>query len=1482
MEDNASDIAKSSLDLKSIDIGQVACSLLLSDKPKKSVANQELETSDEIPISLKLGQFDANDISFRVGFTSGELELTAMLRKAQIIPEIIDFTSQSISLHQLMAHEIDVGLHIHPGDSIDASQQIELKAELPFTEYTFGDFDWTVQVNHVELTKASCEMDLNSNPRKSAGMDYLHMDYSNFNVVADSLFLDKNNAAVILASMSLSEISGPEIHDLRGDFFMDNRSIVAKGIALKTGKSKASGSFELSYPAFHKIASDVGQVGIECKLKGFIDVSEIQPFYSELNQFTVLQNLEGFEIINLQTEGIISDLNFRMAEIALGKSTVLRASWSIAGLPTKNIELSFEVDTLYTTRDDLMKLLPDTLLPASIALPQAIGLKLTGETDLKSSELSSHIASDFGQIILNANLINDQVISDFAFINLDVGAIVKDSIFGFINFRGNIEGALIDNDLHSLNLKSQLESLEFNEYAYQNARLNMDWVKDNISFVLDIQDTSLIGNLEGSIVNKDSLNHYDVSLELEKSELHRLNFMDEKFSVNGHISIDMDVTSKDDFKGLIKAENIGMEDDESSFKINTVYFDSDINENYTNFLLKSEILDASLTGNTKIMELKEALIDQIDLFIELPDSIVNDKNFIFDLDLNLKNPDIFTEFLVPGIDEIRLEECYARYDDEANELEANISIPGLSYKGFIFDDLHFNIDSYSDSAIATMSLKSLSYDSVFVNNIKAKSIFIPNHAETSFSIRDRTKRLKHQLSIELNYTDSIYELHLEPDQMVFNYGPWKIPEDNFLRFDKNSFSTQSATMRNQDQEVWLDLDNNDIIFNFKNFGLENIMGIIEDDSLNTIIGGQINGFVKVIDLLSAPGLDSELSIPDLTLLAESFGNFQSKILYNRDLNFDIEMQNKDNSILLSGIMPLKDEDTNFNIVMESNIADASSFQPFVSSYLKDLHGSLQGRLSVIGKKHYPLFNGSFTVDNLNVTVSSTNTLLKHNGQITLDDNAIIFDKFEVKDSLGNPFILDGNVNLGDLNNPIYDLKLSTDNFLAVNSKPNNNQHIFGTALMGLNAEITGYQSNLNVNSEISINENTDITYVMPGQELELISDEGIVEFFEFEDKSYEVIKNVENQFFGDSLVALIDGIDFTARLNVHPRAKFTVVVDPNSGDFTTFQFTGKMQYNYNDTQRGILNGLIEMEEGFYELSFYGLVKKRFNYDPGSTISWSGDVMDGIINFAARHTVRTNSVSLVSNEISSYERALYNQRLPYDVILRINDKISYPTISFEIDLPTRYRSTYPTLDSKLNIMNQPNMEAERNKQVFALLVGGTFIPENPDINEGSSSGDFATTAARNSVNAIMTQQLNKLTGQFIQGLDVDMGVNTFDDFSGGSAQTRTQLDVKVSKKLFNDRVSADMESHIDIDGSNKQVAGQSNAGMTEFAVSYKLTEAGNYRIKAFRENAYDIFDGEIQNAGVAFIFVREFDSFKNIRPAKQSEIILKTDKDSDEN
>jgi hypothetical protein len=729
-----------------------------------------------------------------------------------------------------------------------------------------------------------------------------------------------------------------------------------------------------------------------------------------------------------------------------------------------------------------------------------------------------------------------------------------------------------------------------------------------------------------------------------------------------------------------------------------------------------------------------------------------------------------------------------------------------------------------------------------------------------FVMHDTHNNLKYRLHSTAVIRDSAVFLTVNPENLVVNYQRWSLPSGNMLRFDKNTIMARQAVMSSGTQKISMITENNDLKLQLENFRIRNFIGLLEGDTTMRPIQGMIDGYVTVGKWPENSRVDALLDVRDFKIRNKYIGTVHADVRSgNQTSEFAIHVQNDINSIEANGFLTNKKDETSISIITEYDIDDASSFQPFLEEFITDLKGKINGRLSVSGSLNSPLFYGNVSCEDLGGTIPSLNSAWTTTGDIAIVRNRFQTDSFFLKDAQGNKLTLSGSIDGADLTRPLFDVKLQTDNFYVVDNPVQAENTLSGKLAMGIDIMAKGYLSDLTLLANLKINKETDAVYTLPGKELELITDKGVVAFVDF-DKPLTDTLVVETFSLQDSITDLLQGIDLTADLTIDPAAHFTVIIDPNSGDFTKFNVGGKLHYVFNKNTRGQLTGLVEFKEGFYELSFYGLVKKRFGYVPGSTVNWDGDIMDGALNFSARYTVKTNSVGLVSNQISTYEKALYNQRLPYDVILNVKEKISAPAVSFALDLPQSYRSAYPTLDTKLNILNQPSMESERNKQVFALLVGGTFIPENPDISEGSSSQNFATTAAINSVNAIMTQQLNNLTGQFIKHFDLDMGVNTFDDYSTGTAQTKTQLDVKVSKNMFNDRVSAEVESHINLDGSNNTKGTQSNAGQTEFAVSYKLTPTGNYRIKAFRENAYDIFDGEIQNSGVAFIFVREFDSF----------------------
>lgn len=1484
IKSNVSDIVGQQFDLEDLIIAGLQIDLQLGNKPVKEEASENEASPPSALPQLHVRNIELEEIAINLATGAGSFQLNASLGEAKLTPRELKLDSYSIALEDLIATNIDTRIRIKGNES---NPQTSAAADVTTADRTesastFGEFPWTIQLDHTSIADVNVKLDLDDSARSLEGMDYHHMVYQNFSVYASNLYFGKDRAAVNISQFKVSEVAGTKIASLSGDFEMDNRKISAKQIAMQTANSKVEGDLRISYPGLKNIGKQIEDLGIETRLAAVIDLSEMDPYTSFRFDFPDIQQIRTIQIDEFATSGKLSDFQLEKARVRLGDSTHLQLSAHVRGLPSTDIVASFQLDTLYSNHDDLVMLLPDSLIPASIQLPPSIAISGSGTADKQNANAEISLASTFGKAAIYFQKENNELKSSTSANQVDIGELLNQEMLGKTSFNTNIQASLVDNALHRIEAEIDLNQIEFNDYQYKNSAINVLWEDEELVLAVDVKDEFLNANLDGSLRSDPHANHVTFKLHIENAELKQLNLVEEYFKMQGHASVDLDITSKDEFKGLIQITDTDLAMEDRSFHIDEIRFDSDINTSYTNFLLTSEILDAELTGNTKLTELKDALVDHLDLFISLPDSIINQKDFVFEFNLDLKEPDVLTEFFVQDLQHVELEKCHAKYNDAADLLEVEIVVPVLDYNGYRFHNLDFEIESEKDWANAFTKFDSLRFGSYTLNNFLLTSDFEPNRADIQLSIKDINEDLKYQLAAQLDYLDSAYKVVIDEKNTIINYQHWTLPSENYLLFQNGDFYAKGTQLQNGDQLIALDANKNDIILSYQNLLIDNFLNIVEYDSTLHLISGSINGKLEVVDPFAALSLDATLNIDQLGFQDELIGDFTSEIRYGNNFPFEIDasLKNATNYLHLDATSSTKGDQRLTSMILESDISDASSFQPLFAQHINNLKGGIKGRISLSDNKNSRSVNGNMDFDHLDLTIIPTNTRLDFDGSFNIDENLLGFDSFYITDSLQNRLNVDGQVNFSNQNNPRYNLTLRSDEFLLINSPASIVHDLSGKLRLGIDVNIQGPQSNLGVTSNFSIREGTNLMYVMPGRELELITDEGIVQFVDFENEEWEQQVENESMFIGDSIVSLIKGINLDASVTLDPNAQFTVFIDPNSGDLTQFRLRGKLSYKYNDAQKGNLNGLIEFVDGHYELSFYGLVKKRFVYDPGSSVSWGGEVFDGDVNFSARHTVRTNSVGLVSNEISSAEVPIYNQRLPYDVILDVTDKISAPMINFRIDLPQRHRANYPTIDSKLNILNQPAMESERNKQVFALLVGGTFIPENPSVVESSSGSNFATSAARNSVNAIMTQQLNKLTGQFIKGIDIDMGVSSFDEFDKEGAQVQTQLDVKVSKNLFNDRVSAEVESHINLDGSVQEM-GQSTAGMTEFAVSYKLTEQGNYRIKAFRENAFDIFDGEIQNSGIAFIFVREFDSFRDWkRPRKKTVDISSTEEEDD--
>src|SRR6185312_9776873 len=174
-------------------------------------------------------------------------------------------------------------------------------------------------------------------------------------------------------------------------------------------------------------------------------------------------------------------------------------------------------------------------------------------------------------------------------------------------------------------------------------------------------------------------------------------------------------------------------------------------------------------------------------------------------------------------------------------------------------------------------------------------------------------------------------------------------------------------------------------------------------------------------------------------------------------------------------------------------------------------------------------------------------------------------------------------------------------------------------------------------------------------------------------------------------------------------------------------------------------------------------------------------------------------------------------------------------------------------------------AEMNKQVFALLLLNRFVGEDPFSSNGGSMN--AGTYAMQSVSRLLSEQLNQLAQNLIQGVDINFDLATTQDYTTGSEQNRTDLNVGVSKRLLSDRLTVSVGSDFEVQGPMQSNQQQSNlAG--DIAVNYKLSKDGRYLLRAYRKNDYTgEIEGYVIETGVGFIITVDYNKFSQIFSSK---------------
>lgn len=603
---------------------------------------------------------------------------------------------------------------------------------------------------------------------------------------------------------------------------------------------------------------------------------------------------------------------------------------------------------------------------------------------------------------------------------------------------------------------------------------------------------------------------------------------------------------------------------------------------------------------------------------------------------------------------------------------------------------------------------------------------------------------------------------------------------------------------------------------------------------------------------------SDLNISDLMVYGSPVGNVAVKVKNNSAniLNADVALSGNDNDVKILGDYNISAG--TFDMNMAINQLQMKTVQGFSMNAIHHTEGYLSGNLKLTGSTDKPNILGKVKFNKVGLEIAKTGSDFRNiDDEIDFTNRGIEFNRFKVKDKDGNALTVNGQVLTQNYRDFAFNLNVNARDFKVVNSEKTNDAMMYGILAIDAGLRIRGNLDLPKVEGRLAVAENTDFTFVLPQSSPALQERDGIVEFVDQD----QVVLNKTIKTDSLNAQSRIKGMDVSVNIEVNKEAKMSIVIDKANGDFVKLQGEAQLTGGIDPSGKTTLVGVYEVEKGAYELSV-SMLKRKFDIQKGSTITWTGEPTAAIMDITAVYKTETAPIDLVEQQINQGEANLFKQRMPFNALLKMKGELMKPVLSFDITTDENNNSVATNVkqlvDAKLAQLRQ--QEPEMNKQVFALLLLNRFIGENPF---QSSAGLSAETMARQSVSKILSQQLNNLASDLIKGVDLNFGLESTDDYSTGNKNTRTDLNVDISKKLLNDRLKVTVGSNFGLEGQARQ-----NENMTNIAgdvtVDYSLSRDGRYMLRAYRKNDYQVaLQGQIVETGIGFIITLDYDKFREI-------------------
>ena len=1437
--------------------------------------------------NIDLENLNMQHTYFRYLDEKANTDLQIKLPVSDISFKTLDIPKNLIAINSLYLSKAEV--------SLDQLKSVLGPVDTSHNEVHFLKGGPTVTFGKLELSDCRFRMDNhNFDTVLAKGMDFRHLDLTGINFFAQDGKVIQDTIFANIKTMAAKDRSGFVLTNLSTIARVSVKDITLDKLNLKTPKSEIKNYLSFSYNSFDDFGDFINAVKMRAN---FID-SKLA--LSDLNFF--LRKLDKVEhnVFSIKGEvtGRVNNLKGRGIEIRTGKSTLFKGDFYTRGLPNiYETSLNLRIDRIATTAEDIRRFYPGLPIPQNL---NTLGLiYYVGSFDgfLTDFVSKGKLVTSIGSGVADVNFLYDKdhnkasYKGEVALTDFNIGAYLGDEkLVGKISLSAHVNGKGLTAESLDAQLDGSVSSVTFKDYNYKNIKIDGVVQKKSFDGALKIEDDNLDMNFDGRADLTNKIPEFRFTADIRKAKLKNLNLLKDDIEFAANIESDFSGARIDDMLGSVDLNDISIRRDSISANVKHVGLDAKfLAGKKKEIRLDSDIADAEMDGNFTLNELPRALSNFVNYTFtkDFTDTSSQKAPQEFTLDFTYyEQPNNLTQIILPQLKHLSSSRVTAEFNSVNHELDLTANIPEITYGKLNIRNAM--VTGKADKGVFDFNTR---VDRVFNND----SVILDSiNVSAKKDGQDIRVHLKAGDGRQYNYADlaAVFTplkgqalLRFEPGDVRLGSNNWHFDDNDSIFINGKKIVTRNLVFKSNAQTISINsLSDFAHIFSTR----------IND------FKGTANGNVMVDDIFTNPRFYADMMVKQFTLGKVLIGDIAvnsqlDSVAKNFHLTATVKGPNTD--LQASGYVSIDPLNPGINIDVDGRKVDLSFLNyRFFDRYVRDVRGGAIVKASVSGTPKKPLLNGEVILVNDTVTVTFTNTTYTlTNQKALLDNHGFNLDGIVIRDLKGNPAYGMGRINHESFKDFALAIKVNTDKAQFLNTTAQTNPGFYGIAYGKGYVVFDGP-----INSPVISAAATTAAGTYCKLPINSSYETSRYSFYKF------VTKGKENTPATAPGSIRLNGVTFNLKLEVTPDARMDIILDPVTGDLLTGYGRGTLNIKIPKNSNLDLRGDYTIERGSYLFTLQGVITKHFDIDEGGTISFTGDINKARLNMSAVYKVRSSVSDLIDdliNSSNSSQTTSSNQlaaaalrQSEIDLLLNITGVLERPTISFDIRTPDVDPTIKSYVDQKLALLKIN--ETELNKQVFGLLVMNRFIPTNSSTSNAITNSNYISGTAANTVSEFISSQFsnylsNLLEFANIKNLDVNIGFRQYDQSnlttsptatSAASLDTRRELQLALSQRLLNNRLSIAAGGNLDFGNSSTSVDASGNPITSssrgviptgDFQIEYALTADGTWRAKAFNRTNYDYFWERNDNrTGIGISYRQEFDKpselfkKKNKQPKKE--------------